>query len=129
MNPPICPYCDADAILIDSVIVYGRSFGPIWLCSNWPDCDAYVAVHNGTETPLGTLANAELREWRKRAHKAFDPLWQRDGMSRRMAYQWMQNLLGLPREKAHIAMLNLEECQKLCQEADGFWTTRPITAR
>ena len=31
---------------------------------------AYVGVHKGTDKPLGRLANAELRYWKKRAHAA-----------------------------------------------------------
>ncbi|WP_088258626.1 zinc-finger-containing protein [Fimbriiglobus ruber] len=30
-------------------------------CERYPTCDAYVGCHPGTETPLGRLANKELR--------------------------------------------------------------------
>jgi hypothetical protein len=67
-----------------------------------------VGCHKGTTKPLGRLADAELREWKKRAHAAFDPVWQalwqrenagsagykkgmaREGRSRRLA-----ELMGL----------------------------------
>jgi ssDNA-binding Zn-finger/Zn-ribbon topoisomerase 1 len=71
-----CPYCGDQAILRDSAIVYhGRSYGLIWLCSNYPTCDAYVGVHEGTKKPFGRMSNAELREWKKRAHEVLDELW------------------------------------------------------
>jgi len=55
----------------------------IYLCRS---CDAYVGVHKGTDKPKGRLANAELREYKKKAHSAFDPLWRFGGMMRRQAY-------------------------------------------
>lgn len=63
MKEVICPYCRAKAELRDSEFVYGdRNYGKIYVCSNYPICDAYVGVHKGTQDkPKGTLANAELR--------------------------------------------------------------------
>jgi hypothetical protein len=63
----MCSYCEAQALLVDSAVVYGRSYGSIYLCVNWPKCDAYVGVHDGGNQPKGTMANAELRTWRKKA--------------------------------------------------------------
>ena len=69
----ICDYCGTPADFVDSSVVYhGHSFGMIYLC---PRCGAYVGVHKGSDKPLGRLANSELRNWKKAAHAAFDPLW------------------------------------------------------
>jgi len=119
MNPPACPYCNAEAKLVDSAVVYGRSFGPIWLCPNYPDCDTYVGVHKGTQKPLGTLANAELREWRKSVHAAFDPLWKGGPWSRDRAYRWLQAALDLPRDQCHIAMFDIAQCQAALEAIEG----------
>ena len=73
-----CPYCGKEAELIDSSVIYGRSYGMAYICF---DCDAYVGTHKGTEKPLGRLANAELRKWKMRAHDAFDPIWKSRKMS------------------------------------------------
>ena len=59
-----CDYCGRPAQLTDSAIVYGRSYGLIYYCA---PCQAWVGVHKGTTTPLGRLANHELREWKKAA--------------------------------------------------------------
>ena len=76
-EPVICPYCNVPAKLVSSTIVYGdRDYGLIWLCSNFPKCDARVGVHKGQEFPLGRLADKELRKWKMKAHAAFDPIWQ-----------------------------------------------------
>lgn len=96
----------------------------MWRC---PDCGAYVGCHPGTEEPLGRLANAELRYWKKLAHDAFDLLW-KDGVinkiwpkyikgitNRTKAYIWLSNKLGIPKERMHIGMLNIEDCKRVVE--------------
>lgn len=107
-----CPYCGKRAILTDSKEVYGRSYGMIYLCR---PCNAYVGVHPGTHNPLGTLANAELRQARQRAHAAFDPIWRNGGLTRKQAYTWMAQTLGITKEKAHIAKFTVKQCNDLTQ--------------
>jgi hypothetical protein len=108
---PICPYCQKPAKLIDSAAVYnGRSYGLIWDCR---PCDAYVGVHKGTENALGALADKETRRARMQAHAAFDPLWKREGMSRRGAYGLMQAVMGMTAEEAHISRMTVEQCRRL----------------
>lgn len=71
-----CPYCGFDVKFSSkSDIIYGRDYGVIYLCSNYPSCDAFVGCHNGTKNSLGRLANKELREKKKIAHYYFDTLW------------------------------------------------------
>lgn len=76
-------------------------------------CDARVGTHRRSKTPLGTLANAELRDMRTRCHKVFDRLWKSKEMSRSNAYKWMQKVMGLSPEKAHIGMFNEQQCLEL----------------
>lgn len=112
-DPVICPYCSKPAVLTDSSAVYaGKSYGPIWFCK---PCDAYVGVHHGTHTPLGTLADFETRAARKAAHAAFDPLWRAGKTTRTQAYLWMQRAMGLSRAEAHIARMTAEQCNKLVE--------------
>ena len=85
-------YCGQQAKFIDSVIVYGKSYGMIWLCG---PCDAYVGTHVGRDEPLGRLANKELREWKIRAHTVFDKLWNRGTMTRKAAYAHLQKLMSM----------------------------------
>lgn len=72
-----CPYCGSEAHLKDSAMIYGKSFGMVYLCDRYPFCDSWVGVHKGTTNPLGTMADSELRELRKNAHVLFDRLWRR----------------------------------------------------
>lgn len=114
----ICPYCDKDAVIADSAEVYGgRSYGMIWLCR---PCNAYVGTHKNSarHAPLGRLANAELREWKKRAHAAFDPIWLADietnrvskSVARKSAYQWLTRSLGIEYRDCHIGMFDVDLC-------------------
>jgi len=117
-----CPYCEAAAVLVDSAEVYRRSYGMIWLCR---PCKAWVGVHrdNPYHKPLGRLANAELRDWKKRAHAKFDPLWKgkirRDGCSKSKAreagYKWLANQLEIRYRDCHIGMFDVEKCKKVVE--------------
>jgi len=84
----------------------------VYLCRT---CDAYVGVHKGTDRPLGRLADAELRHWRKVAHASFDPLWQLGTFLGRRgdAYRWLAEQMGLPEEKTHIGMFDVSQCQQV----------------
>lgn len=90
----VCPYCGNKAELVDSAVVYGRSYGIIWLC--YP-CDAYVGVHKNSprHAPLGRLANKELREWKMRAHEVFDQLWISARMTRPTAAMALRLVLSI----------------------------------
>ena len=70
----LCPYCLNLTEYVDSSIIYGKSYGMIYLCKR---CDAYVGVHRGTAKSLGRLANKTLRHWKKEAHRYFDNIWMR----------------------------------------------------
>ena len=106
----ICQYCKKPAKFVDSKMIYGKSYGMIYLCK---ECNAYVGVHKGTNRPLGILANAELREWKKKAHASFDPLWKTKLMTRREAYEWLAKQMGKSLEKCHIGMFDVSECEQV----------------
>lgn len=122
----ICPYCFKPAVLVDSAVVYGgRSFGLVWLCN---PCQAWVGVHKGTNTPKGRLANKELRQWKIRAHAAFDPMWEQKltverradpkypkKKARGKAYAWLAKQLGIRFEDCHIGMFDVETCQRVVE--------------
>ncbi len=117
MKEVYCPYCGKRAEFVDSAEVYhGRSYGMIYLCR---PCDAYVGCHgNGKgDSPKGRLANAELRRWKIAAHDAFDPLWKYGPFRgrRNAAYAWLAEQMGLPKEKTHIGMFDVAECQQVIQ--------------
>ena len=88
-----CRYCNGNVSIKDSSILYKQSYGLIHICDS---CEAFVGCHKGTSNPLGTLANAELRELRKQAHAVFYSLWKTRSMCRGQAYKWLSKQLNKP---------------------------------
>ena len=85
-KPIKCPYCGHTAVLRDASYVYGENAVEehLYVCSRYPECNAYVGVHKGTFIPKGTLANGDLRHKRIETHKVFSKLWPRNLWSRTM---------------------------------------------
>ncbi|HEY1900740.1 MAG TPA: zinc-finger-containing protein [Steroidobacteraceae bacterium] len=130
VTAPICPYCTATAVYLPSSaqIYQGRDYGPVWCCNV---CNAYVGCHPGTNRPLGRLANAELRKWKRAVHHVFDPIWRRRyelrvlddpkykvWMARGGRYKQLAQLLGIPVDQCHIGMFDVPMCKRaveICQ--------------
>lgn len=119
----ICPYCKKPSILTDSSVIYGKSYGMIYLCK---PCDAYAGVHKGTVEALGRLANAELRKLKKQAHAAFDPIWQTNLMTRSEAYKCLSRGLGTPIEYTHIGMFGEDTCRKVIELSQILINNQPL---
>lgn len=108
-----CPYCEKEAIWVENKEIYGRNYGKSYMCYLCKDCDAYVGCHNNTKTPLGTLANKELREERRRTHEVLDPLWmsKRDRRKARTeVYKKIGSIIG---EDVHVGGSNIERCLEI----------------
>lgn len=117
----ICPYCYSKPEYVDSVEVYGRSYGMIYLCR---DCDAYVGVHHGnSRKALGRLARKDLRDAKIEAHRYLDALWQRAQRekytkkrdARVATYRWLADQMGKPMKETHIGMFDIEECAQVIE--------------
>ncbi len=113
--PEGCNICGSlkSVILTDSTVIYGSSYGLIYLCIK---CRSYVGVHQDknnnhgeADAPKGMLADRELRDLRKTAHKYFDPLWQDTNLSRKGAYKVLKRVLDISDDRAHIAVLSKQE--------------------
>lgn len=127
-----CRYCSNPAHLTrpgEAGYPYRADYGPVWMCV---PCDAWVGCHKGTTNALGGLANAELREWKQKAHAAFDPLWQakirRDQCSkshaRRAGYKWLSEQLGIAFKKTHIGYMSVDECKRVVEICTAVRTPR-----
>lgn len=115
-KPTICRYCGSPVVYTSNAEIYGREYGTgrCYLCRN---CGAFVGVHPGTDIPLGTLANEELREYRKEAHFWFDRIWKSPTRitTRHKAYGWLALKMELPPEKTHIGMFEKEQCIRVVE--------------
>lgn len=114
-NQMRCPYCGATVMLRDASFVYGKNAleEKIYVCSNYPSCDAYVGVLPHSNEPKGTLANGDLRHKRIETHRIFDEIWKKGIMSRKDAYRWMRDQLFLNAKEAHIGNFSAYMCERL----------------
>ncbi len=116
-----CPYCGGNVIFrsADGIYQDNSNNTMLYVCSHYPECDAYVRVHEGTRIPVGVMADKKLRALRKEAHEYFDQLYQSGLMTKQEAYHWLAYLLSAPISQAHIGYLGeyycrvvIEECKK-----------------
>ncbi len=119
MSEMRCPYCGSPVVFRSADgIYYDNSKGVmLYVCSQYPQCDAYVRVHAKTNIPVGSLANHELRTLRRTAHQYFDQLHQSGYMSKQDAYQWLADLICAPLSEAHIGYLGVYYCKQVIQES------------
>jgi hypothetical protein len=119
-----CGSCGGEDIkLVTGADIYPRRADlherNFWRCA----CGAYVGCHSGTEQPYGTPANEELRRLRMRTHEAFDPYWEKYGMTRTETYTFLANRLKVPAAECHIGMFNADQCKRaveICHKWDRY---------
>lgn len=109
-----CSHCGKPARLVSGRTIYPNRedlfHKKYWNC--FP-CAAYVGCHPNSIKPLGTLANAELRQMRKDTHHAFDPLWKNGSLTRKEAYYELAKYLDIPVYKCHIGLFTIRDCIKV----------------
>lgn len=117
-----CPYCGKPAEWCENKEIYGRRFGSSYMCYLCRGCDAYVGCHENTKRPLGTMANAELRTWRRKAHAVIDPYWKGKAKHERgRIYGMLRRHFG---KEIHVGESDVEQCKKII---DYF--TKPVVGR
>lgn len=104
----VCPECGARLVLKPS------RFRPFYGCETWArtNCRGSVGAHPDG-APMGTPADLATKAARSDAHLAFDPLWQSGLMTRKDAYRWLQQVLGLTDAEAHIGHFDIATCRRL----------------
>jgi len=114
-KPNTCRYCGPESrvfIAGHEEIYGGRSYGSwpyVYLCD---DCGAYVGIHEGTDLPLGTLANEALR-WARRDNKQhFNAVLDETGTKRSEAYQWLADAMGIPVSECHWSWFEVDACKQ-----------------
>ena len=124
---PKCPYCGSHTIFRSAEGIYHKNpeREMLYVCKNYPTCDAYVRVHRGTRIPMGVPANWKLRRLRNEAHHYFDQLYKSGYMSRQDAYHWLADILCVPYSQAHIGYLGEYYCQKVIEESKKMLSNCP----
>lgn len=115
---PRCPYCGSTTVYRSATGIYAENPDDVMLyvCTNYPACDAYIRTQKGTAIPIGEMANGKLRALRTDAHRLFNQLYLKRYMPKRTAYIWLSSVLGVPCEKAHIAQLSEMQCELVIRE-------------
>ena len=115
---PRCPYCGSTTVYRSATGIYTDNPDDVMLyvCKNYPACDAYIRTQKGTAIPLGQMANGKLRALRTDAHRLFNQLYLKGYMPKQTAYGWLSSVLGVPQEKAHIGQLSELQCELVIRE-------------
>lgn len=121
-NSMRCPYCGSSVVLRPAEGIYTKGYENtlLYVCSNYPECDAYVKCHPGTTIPMGQLADKKLRSLRQRAHNSFNKLYESGLMTRKEAYIWLADRIMLPAGQAHIAEFGEYYCLEVIRESDNY---------
>lgn len=115
---PRCPYCGSTTVYRSATGIYAENPDDVMLyvCTNYPACDAYIRTQKGTAIPIGQMANGKLRALRTDAHRLFNQLYLKGYMPKQTAYGWLSLVLGVPKDKAHIAQLSEMQCELVIRE-------------
>lgn len=123
--PTICPNCGGPVAMQSNSVVYRREYGQwpfLYRCQD-TKCDSYVGLHPKTDIPLGTLANQETREWRKRAKAMLIPMWDEQGIEKSSVYKWLAKKMGITDvNHCHIGWFNIDQCKQviqICSQSNG----------
>ncbi len=131
---PVCDDCGNTARLVlagDSAYPYLEDHGPVWICAS---CQAWIGVRprSRQHTPLGRLANADLRDAKKRLHDVLEPLvvakMRRDGVkpfeARGKAIKWLASELNFTLSTPSIHALTLDQCEQAIRYVGEFQAAR-----
>ncbi len=106
-----------------SVAVEQAAIPPNLFFSSSASCLSFALTANSNNrNPFKFVSRRtyELYRWRVKAHKAFDKLFIGDEavMTKREAYEYLQHLMNLTAEQAHISNFDIEQCQELIDLLD-----------
>lgn len=108
----ICPECG------DLMELRNSKYGLFYGCVRYPECTGTHGAHNNSGEPLGIPANKETKEWRIRAHAAFDKVWKKYGYTRPESYRLLQTVMGMTAGEAHIGRFDKGQCQRLIRKIE-----------
>ena len=118
-----CPYCGAPVVYRSAEGIYqeNKKGAMLYVCSRYPECDAYVRVQPGTKLPLGTLANGDLRALRRQTHGQFDRLYKEGLMTKDGAYRWLGSCWGCPSPRPTLAAWGSTTAGWFWRRVGSFW--------
>lgn len=121
MSEVICGECGSAMVLRKSYS-FQKQTPYFYGCSNYPNCTGTHTAHPDG-SPCGIPANKETRQWRIKAHDAFDSVWKAHSLFkplserrkiRNRAYKLLTKQLG-ESEPVHIANADIKMCQRIIE--------------
>ena len=106
----LCPVDNKPAPWVENKEKYGRNYGKSYMAYYCKEHDTYVGCHNNTRQPLGTMADAELRNLRIKVHAKIDPLWRSGEHTRKDIYSYLSKKLGY---HYHTGKSTKDTCNKI----------------
>ena len=91
----ICPNC--------SVFTVRDEMENKWSC---PSCGRSVSAYADHEMAMGQVATLTERKHRIDTHKVLDRLWKEGFLQRKEVYKELSEVLGIPRQYTHVAMID-----------------------
>ena len=113
----ICPYCGSKMIFRPAEYLFMDSVSPgssknYYVCSHYPDCDAYMACDDKFELK-GRVANGWLRHQRLVAHRYINLITDSQIMPEKAVYMVISSKLGVSLRNAHIRFSNDGNIEKI----------------
>ena len=90
-----CPTC--------SVFTEYHEVESRWVC---PSCGRYVGCYQNSAIAMGQVAKSSERKHRMYTHGLIDRLWKEGLLQRKEVYRELSEVLNIPRQYTHIAMLD-----------------------
>lgn len=111
-----CPECRSDLVLRKGP--HGHFYG----CEKYPKCKGTGQAHPQSGDLLGKPGTKKTKEWRIKCHEKFDQLWQNEayGYTRPQAYELLQTIMNMPKEKAHIGRFTIGQCKWLLKQLKKY---------
>lgn len=87
-------------------------FGGFYACLHYPDGCEITAGRSKFDQHY-YLSDQAMRDLKHAAHDAFDALWRSCAMSRSDAYHWLQEVMGVAKDQAHIQHFTADQCERV----------------
>lgn len=91
---------------------------------SWTNCPGTHSCHPDGR-PLGIPGDAMTKAARMKTHRVFDRLWKEMGMSRGDAYRWLQTVMEMSSDEAHIGRFDEAQCEDLLAILEAEKGLRP----
>ena len=105
-QPTICNLCGGKVIYTTNDKIYGKKYGSGY-CYYCEKCGAYVGTHKPRpKEALGVLANAKMREMKKKCHFIFDTLWSTP-QERKKCYKALAEKLSISVDECHFGYFDM----------------------